>query len=124
MRGISFWFLTVSILCGLGGMAFGIHMAMAEDFLLAPAHAHLNLVGMVLCAIYAFYYQVVPGAAGKLAWVHLALSTLAPVTMFPGIIMVLQDGHENPLVQIGSLSAIASLLLFGIIHLKNGKARA
>jgi hypothetical protein len=34
MRGIAFWFLSVAILCGLAGMAFGIHMAANQDFTL------------------------------------------------------------------------------------------
>lgn len=124
MRGISFWFLSVSILCGLTGMAFGIHMAASADFALAPAHAHLNLIGLVLCAIYACYYQLVPQAVGRLAWLHLGLATVAPVLMFPGIIMALQSGKENLVVQAGSLATIASLLLFGIIHVLNGRVRA
>ena len=122
MRGISFWFLSVAILCGLTGMAFGIHMAAGQDFTLAPAHAHLNLIGLVLCSIYALYYQAVPGAAGKLAWLHLALAAAAPVIMFPGIIIAILDESET-LVQIGSLTTISSLALFGIIHIRNGQPK-
>ena len=36
-----------SVSTGLAGMGFGIFMGITQDFMLAPAHAHLNLLGFV-----------------------------------------------------------------------------
>jgi hypothetical protein len=44
------------------GMLAGIDMGIREDFALAPAHAHLNLVGGVLLFLFGLYYRVVPAA--------------------------------------------------------------
>jgi hypothetical protein len=48
----------------LVGMLAGIAMAIAQNFLLAPAHAHLNLIGGVLLFLFGLYYCLVP-AAGR-----------------------------------------------------------
>jgi hypothetical protein len=36
-------------------MSGGILMAIAQDFTLAPAHAHLNLLGWVTMALYGLF---------------------------------------------------------------------
>jgi hypothetical protein len=38
----------ISVSLGLAGMGFGIFMGIRQDFALAPAHAHLNLLGFVV----------------------------------------------------------------------------
>ena len=46
------------------GMLAGIAMGIEQNFTLAPAHAHLNLVGGVLLFLFGLYYRLIP-AAGK-----------------------------------------------------------
>jgi cbb3-type cytochrome oxidase subunit 1 len=112
MRGIAFLFYVVAILYVLAGMLFGIHMAGAHDFSLAPAHAHLNLVGWVTTGMFGIYYHVVPKAAeGMLPKVHFAVATPGVILMFPGIIMSIQ-GQGEALAIIGSLLTILSMLIF------------
>jgi hypothetical protein len=53
----------LSVTIGLTGMALGIFMGIRQDFVLAPAHAHLNLVGFVTLFLSALYYRVFPQAA-------------------------------------------------------------
>ena len=43
----------------------GIEMGVRQDFALAPAHAHLNLVGGVLLFVFGLYYRLVPGAGAS-----------------------------------------------------------
>ena len=57
----------ISVSVGLLGMAFGIVMGIRQDFALAPAHAHLNLLGFVTMFLSALYYRAFPKAAASRA---------------------------------------------------------
>lgn len=99
----------------LVGMAFGIWMSATQDHTLSPAHAHLNLIGGVLLALFGAFYTMVPGAAnGLLAKVQVALTHLAVWFMFPGVIMAIQQRGET-LAKIGSVLGILAILLFIVI---------
>lgn len=102
-------------------MGYGVHMSIQQNFTNAPAHAHLNLLGFVMSAIFAFYYHLVPSAQTMLGWVHFALHEIAAILMFPGIIMALHQGGEG-LAKFSSLLAIVATLLFGFIVLRNRSA--
>src|SRR5262250_2759004 len=84
------WLFRVSVLLGLFGMALGIVMGIRQDFALAPAHAHLNLLGFVALFLAGLYYRVVPEAAASiLAKVH-AVAAIVGALLFPvGIASVL-----------------------------------
>ncbi|MCB9994320.1 MAG: hypothetical protein H6873_11770 [Hyphomicrobiaceae bacterium] len=112
MRGIAFYFFVAAVICVTIGMAWGIIMAATNDHLLAPAHAHLNLVGWVTMALFGLYYHVTPKAAASgLPRIHFGLAILGVVTMVPGIAIVIVT--ENPILAIiGSLLTISSMLVF------------
>ena len=59
--------MCVGTLILLIGMLAGIAMGIQQDFTLAPAHAHLNLIGGVLLFVFGLYYRLVP-AAGSTGW--------------------------------------------------------
>jgi hypothetical protein len=42
---IEYFCFVAAALAALGGMGLGLYMGLAHDFTLAPAHAHLNLLG-------------------------------------------------------------------------------
>ena len=76
----------------LVGMAFGIWMSATQDHSLAPAHAHLNLIGGVLLALFGTFYMLVPSAAeSRLAKIQVGLTHVAIWFMFPGIIMAIRE---------------------------------
>jgi len=112
----------VSVTLGLVGMALGIVMGIRQDFTLAPAHAHLNLLGFVALFLAALYYRVVPEATqSRLARVH-AVVAIAGALLFPiGIASVLFD-HERfqPLVIAGALTVFVSMLLFAVVVFRVG----
>ena len=119
MKGLSFNFMALGALFVVIGMGWGIHMSASEDHTLAPAHAHLNLLGFVLFAIYAFYYHLVPAAAeGMLPKSHFALALAGVVVVVPGIVMAINQTTET-FAKIGSLVTLLSGVLFLIIVLKN-----
>jgi len=120
MRGIGFYFFIVGVLCVTIGMGWGIHMAISGDHLLAPAHAHLNLVGWATMGLFGIYYTLTPpAAASQLAKVHLALAVAGVVVMVPGIAITIKGGGEG-MAAAGSMLTAASMLVFLYTVFKNG----
>src|SRR3984957_16533684 len=99
------------------GMIWGIEMGIRQNFAMAPAHAHFNLVGGVLLFVFGLYYRLVP-AAGDSAlakwqgWLHIAGSILFPV----GVAIVIGKGEALiALPIIGSRILLAAMGLFGLV---------
>ena len=118
MRGVALWFMAVAVIAALCGMVWGIQMSASHDHTLSPAHGHLNLLGWVSCSIFAFYYHAVPDAAeGMLPRAHFALSVSSVALLAPGIAMAIQ-GQGELLAKFGSVLALLSMGLFGLIVLR------
>lgn len=114
--------LRFSVVLLSSGMVLGIGMGAAQDFRLAPAHAHLNLVGAVLPFLAGLYYQAVPQAAkGWFAQVHVCLVVAAALVFPIGIAAVLLGGPAyEPLAIAGGSLALLGTLLFTIIIFRHG----
>jgi hypothetical protein len=109
--------ICVSVVVLLIGMLAGIVMGIQQDFTLAPAHAHFNLVGGVLLFLFGLYYKVVP-AAGNSAlaklqgWLHIAGGILFPA----GVAIVVLKGTAFIIAPVvGSLIVVAAVALFAVI---------
>ncbi len=112
MKGIAFLFFLVAALCVTIGMAWGIHMSATANHDMAPAHAHLNLIGWVTMGLFGLYYHVVPAAAEKmLAKIHFVVALAGVVIIVPGIVMALTQQGEA-LAKIGSILTMVSMLIF------------
>lgn len=109
--------LRVSVSLLMLGLILGIIMGIRENFLLAPAHAHLNLVGFVLMFAAGVYYRLVPEAAGGLLPRVQAGLHIAGAILFPGglALMLGVDLRFGPLVVIGALIVLAAMALFAVI---------
>jgi len=109
-------FITAALLCLLVGESFGIWMSQDQQrFVLAPAHAHLNLTGWVTLCLYGLVHNAFPVLAKtRLAIYQCVIAILGPVVMGPGILMVLQGGPETG-AMIGSMLVSAGTLLFAIM---------
>jgi hypothetical protein len=108
----------ISVSVGLIGMALGIVMGIRQDFVLAPAHAHLNLISFVTLFLSALYYRAFPqAAASRLARYQAVVSVLGAVLFPIGIAGVLLGGHDRfePVVVAGALTVFAGMLLFAVI---------
>lgn len=129
MRGVSFWFFLTATLYVTLGMVWGIVMSATGNHGLAPAHAHLNLIGWVTMALFGIYYHLVPRAGEHvLAKAHFAVATAGVLLIVPGIVMVLV-GLGDLLAKIGSILTLASMLLFVVVvfrsrEIPEGLARA
>ena len=116
MRVSDFCFL-FAILAGTVGIGMGIVMGMAQDFTLAPAHAHLNLLGWVSMALYGLYHRGVERVSQRLAWLQAGCGASGFPLMAGGLAVYLGTGSQAPLpfVVAGSLLFLASMLLFAIV---------
>jgi cbb3-type cytochrome oxidase subunit 1 len=123
MKGLPFAFLIAGAISVTIGMVWGIQMSATHDHTLAPAHAHLNLLGWVSFSIFAFFYHLVPHAAeGYLPKAHFAVAVTGLIILVPGIALAIQ-GNGEMLAKIGSVLSLASMLLFVWVVLRAGRQR-
>ena len=118
----------ISVSLGLIGILLGIVMGIRQDFVLMPAHAHLNLLGFVTMFLSALYYRVVPEAAASGLARYQAIVSVAGAVLFPiGIACVLLGGHDRfePVVVAGALTVLLGMALFAVIVFRTcGQQRA
>jgi hypothetical protein len=108
----------------LVGMLAGMVMGIQQNFVLAPAHAHLNLIGGVLLFLFGLYYRLVPAAgtttlAKVQGWLHMIGAILFPA----GVAVVLLKGPSFEAAPIaGSLIVVAAMALFVVIVFRSSRA--
>jgi hypothetical protein len=115
MPRVSLWFFAVAPLYVLIGMGLGMFMGASNNFTLAPAHAHLNLIGWVTMALYGTFYALAREASKKLAWTVFWLNNVAVSIMFPSLSMLLIQGENSPFLLpliISEFIAFAAMLCF------------
>ena len=115
--------MCVSVVVLLVGMLAGIAMGIEQDFALAPAHTHLNLVGGVMLFLFGLYYRLVPAAGTSVlakvqGWLHIVGAILFPA----GVVVVILKGASfiaAPIV--GSLILIAAMALSMVIVFRTSR---
>jgi hypothetical protein len=116
--------MCVSVVILLVGMLAGIAMGIQQNFILAPAHAHLNLVGGVLLFLFGLYYRLIPAAGATMlakvqGWLHIAGAILFPA----GVAVVLLKGPTFEAAPIaGSLMVVVAMALFAVIVFRTSRA--
>src|SRR6476659_9123315 len=118
MPRVSAAFFMTGALFLLIGMCWGMAMATTENFVLAPAHAHLNLLGWVTMAIYGTFYALTHASLSpKLAWTNFALAAGGVAVMIPSLALYLGGGRDvkyAPGIVVGELLTVLSLLVFAL----------
>jgi hypothetical protein len=116
--------MCVSVVVLLFGMLAGIAMGVEQDFTLASAHAHLNLVGGVLLFLFGLYYRLFPAAGTTLlAKLQGSLHIVGAILFPAGIAIVTLKGHAfEAVVIVGSLLVAAAMALFMIIVFRTSRA--
>ena len=115
--------MCVSVVILLIGMLAGIAMGIEQDFMLAPAHAHLNLVGGVLLFLFGLYYRLVP-AAGSTAWPSPGLAPHRrrhPVSGRRRVVL-LKGASFIAAPIVGSLIVTVAMALFAVIVFRTSRA--
>jgi cbb3-type cytochrome oxidase subunit 1 len=108
------YFLIISVLYAIFGMAMGIHMGIQNDFTYAHVHAHINLVGWVSLAVFGIVYKLYPNAGrSKLGVIHFIIANLGAIIFLPGIYIAMATTGDNIVFAvIGSLLTLLSMLTF------------
>ncbi|MBR7508436.1 hypothetical protein KC216_21480, partial [Mycobacterium tuberculosis] len=57
----------------------------SHNFTLAPAHAHLNLVGFVTMFLAGLFYDARPAAVGRVAAIHYGAANVGAAVLVVGI---------------------------------------
>ena len=109
MNRLSLAFFSVGGLCVMGGMIWGVVMGSTQDFTMAPAHAHLNLLGWASLGLMGTFYAL-SGKGGRLGWINFWLSTLGVAVMVPFLVMVLNGRKAAE----GGIIAGATLAMLGM----------
>ncbi len=110
------FFMTGAVFLAMG-MCWGIAMAMSQNFVLAPAHAHLNLLGWVTMSIYGTFYALTRETfSPRLAWINYVCAALGVVIMIPTLAIFLATANASlePIIGIGSLLSLIALLTFAL----------
>ncbi len=110
------FFMTGAVFLAMG-MCWGIAMAVSQNFALAPAHAHLNLLGWVTMSIYGTFYALTRESfSPRLAWINYICATLGVAIMIPSLAVMLNTGNMalEPVIGIGSLLSLVALLVFSV----------
>ena len=94
--------MCVSVVILLVGMIAGIAMGIQQNFVLAPAHAHLNLVGGVLLFLFGLYGGILLPAGIALVIVGGTAYKAAPI--------------------VGSLVMVLAMALFVVVVFRNRTA--
>jgi hypothetical protein len=116
--------MCLSVVILLIGMLAGIAMGIQQNFTLAPAHAHLNLIGGVLLFLFGLFYRLVPAAgtttlAKVQGWLHMIGAIVFPV----GVAVVLTKGPSFEAAPIaGSLIVVAAMALFAVVVFRTSRA--
>ena len=116
--------MCTSVVILLVGMLAGIVMGIEQNFQLAPAHTHLNLIGGVLLFLFGLYYRLIPAAGTSTlakiqGWLHMGGAIVFPL----GVALVLLKGPSFEIAPIaGSLIVVAAMALFTVIVFRNSQA--
>ena len=116
MPRISAVFFAFGVIAMLAGMGLGMFMGASGNFTLMPVHAHLNLLGFVVMAVYGSFYALVTAFSERLAWINFGFSAAGVLVMTPALAVMLSSGNEalEPVVGLGGALAMIGLITFGV----------
>ena len=100
----------------VAGVTMGIVMGITHEFVLAPVHAHINLLGWATLAIIGVIYHAYPAAGEtRLATVHFWIHNTALPVFMVGLGFAL-TGHEAflPVTIVGALGVAIGIVVFAV----------
>ena len=123
---LAYRFFVAGILFALIGMVLGTYMGMAQDFALAPVHAHINLVGWATHFLFGLYYRAEPtNANGALPEVHFWCAVIGGILLPIGIIGAVTGNDTVDLAVIpGTIFTLLSMILFLFVVLRGWRQNA
>lgn len=106
------------------GIVMGMYMGGPGDHSLAISHAHINLLGFALSAIFGLTYKAFPAMTnGRLAsvhfWLHLVGAGMVNLLVFLMLAQIISEAAMVPLAPISELLVLLGVLVFGWNVFKN-----
>jgi predicted membrane channel-forming protein YqfA (hemolysin III family) len=117
MQGVARQFFILGIVLAIAGMMLGLKMAMSNDHIQMPVHAHIMVVGWLMSAVFGFFYHLFPAARqNKLAYIHFWLHSVSIVVLTFSLYFLLAGNTAvEPVTAISSITLFAGVLLFAWI---------
>lgn len=117
-------FLFIGTIYIVVGMILGSYMGVSDDRTLAPLHAHINLLGFVLPALFSLCYKVFPKLAeGGLARIHFWMHEVGILILLFALFLMLSGRVAattiGPVMPIAELLIIVGTVLFAWNVYKN-----
>ena len=109
-------FLKIAVVYLFAGALLGLIMGITQQFVLAPVHAHLLLLGWASLALAGLIYHLDPAAAATLlARIHFWLHNIGLPEFMIALGMLL-TGHDSagPAVAISASVVLIALTVFAI----------
>jgi hypothetical protein len=117
MKNVDRYFIGVGVVAALAGMVLGIFMGVTRDFTLAPAHAHINLVGWASLGFFGLAYRTGVAKNDRWAALHFWIATAGAIILPIGIVVAITKDQAGTAIA-GSLLTLASMILFGVNFLR------
>ncbi|MBD3677527.1 MAG: TonB-dependent receptor [Rhodobacteraceae bacterium] len=119
-------FLLVGSLFLILGILIGMYMGGSGEHTLAPAHAHINLLGFVLSVLFALVYRSYADmGASKLATYHFWLHVVGTAILIVMLLMLLTgkitEAGMAPMAPLAELAVLIGVILFLVNLWKNAK---
>ena len=107
-------FLAIAVVYLMSGSVFGMVMGITHNFLEAPVHAHIVLLGWASLALMGIIYRVYTEMAQKrLATAHFWLHNLGlPVMMVGQFLMLRGETSAQPIVATGAVAVLLGIFCF------------
>lgn len=106
--------LKIAVVYLIIGAVFGLGMGLSQQFIMAPVHAHLLLLGWVSLALAGIIYHLYPAAAEtRLARVHFWLHNLGlPPFMIALAALLTGNAAAGPFIGIAATVVVIGLGCF------------
>ena len=116
-----------AVLFVIVGMVWGLYMAISENHVTFPAHAHINLLGWVSLFLFGIFYHLHPQIdRSRAALAQVWIWMIGVVVQAYGVARI-YTGHMSGEVfaSIGSFIVLAAMILFAwLVYRREGYAAA
>ena len=124
MQRLDYSYVLISLVWLVCGMIFGIWLGITEQFNFANSHAHTNLVGFTISALFGLMHHAFPGlAASRIAKLQFYVYQVGALMLVTGKMMA-DAGGDLTLVKIGSLVTVTGTAMMLWMFVSHGRKTA
>ncbi len=110
-------FLVIGPLYLFVGILIGAYMGASGNMALAPAHAHINLLGFTLMMIFGLFYAVFPVAStSRLATAHFWLHQIGALVLLTMLVLLftnqITEAAMTPVAPLAEVIILVGVLCF------------